>query len=49
LSSDQSASLFVGLGDKASAARVTITFADGRVEEHVNVLAGAVIRPEAQP
>lgn len=45
LSSDQTASLFVGLGDAAAAERVTIKFADGRIEEHVNVMAGAVIKP----
>jgi hypothetical protein len=45
LASDQAASLFVGLGGAASAERVSIRFADGRVEDRFNVLAGAVIRP----
>lgn len=47
LSSDQSASMFIGLGLDDSAKRVTIRFADGRVVEKENVLAGAVIKPGA--
>ena len=47
ISSDQTASLFVGLGDAAAAERVTIRFADGRVETFDNVMAGAVLTPGA--
>lgn len=47
LASDQSASLFVGLGANAAAEKVTIRFADGRIEEHADVAAGAVITPGA--
>lgn len=47
LSSDQSSSLFVGLGDAAAAERVTIRFADGRVETFDNVKAGAALTPGA--
>ncbi|OFX02743.1 MAG: hypothetical protein A3E78_07745 [Alphaproteobacteria bacterium RIFCSPHIGHO2_12_FULL_63_12] len=45
LSSDQTASLFVGLGEAATAERITVKFANGRVEEYANVMAGAVLRP----
>lgn len=45
LSSDQSASMFIGLGENEIAKRVTIRFADGRFVEKENVLSGAVINP----
>ena len=49
MSSDQTASLLVGLGEAAAAERVTIRFADGRVEDHANVMAGATIKPGSAP